>query len=607
MVNADAVLVLQRSDVACIEQQRERFAGVPLLCIDPGILDAVGQAGLPDYQLRRLEVPASISSKAYTQALALASSIDMALTAERQRLWGGEALHGWDQSLLYLTLQRAFTQQALGRAVEQTFPEARLGLLRPGNPALFHWDAMLYADIVGADTARWGVVARYPQGRTWNPAVLDLLPDTAAMQVQLETLVGAAGPVALTHIPTCFYDARTFATAIESAFQHSVDVASAYCDVPVRRQGAPALRPLQPGDLDERSLRYQERARRILFEAWRALVPNLPALEQQVEALARRCLLQAVTFNGLRQTLARWPQNKPMQMVISDHDVGFHGPLFSAAAERGMPITVLPHSAYPTSVMPHGQRVTVVERDGVGVPVRTVLGAPVACRAVRFRAPVEAVARGRPQRVCLLLNTMLAEGISHVEIFALMGFHRQLAALCAQHGVSLVVRAKPGAPALGVLSGALRVPAAELSAAVQQPLEEAARQADICVAFGEPTSATSAFLDAGSYLIHVSQQDWPLDYLITTPLRGSVMPSFSCEGALAHLQRLLSEPAIYSQHLQTQSALYASRRQGAHDHIFAHVFAPVFAGAPAQPDPAPQTLAQAPIAPLQAREPALAP
>ena len=568
MVNADAVLVLQRSDVACIEQQRERFAGVPLLCIDPGILDAVVQAGLPDYQLRRLEVPASISSRAYTQALTLASSIDMALTAERQQLWDCATLHGWDQSLLYLTLQRAFTQQALGRAVEQSFPEGCLGLLRPGNPALFHWDAMLYTDIVAADAARWSVVARYPQGRTWNPAVLDLVPDTAALQAQLGALAAAPGLVALTHIPTCFYDARTFAQAIEGAFAHNVDVASTYCDVPVRRPGAPALRPLQPGDLDARSLRYQERARGVLFEALRTLVPNRQALDQQVEAWARRCLLQAVTFTGLRRALASWPQSRPMQLVISDHDVGFHGPLFSVAGERAWPITVLPHSAYPTSVMPHGQQVTVVERDGVGVPVRTVLGAPVACRAVRFRAPVQMVARGRPRRLCLLLNTMLAEGISHVEIFALMGFHRQLAALCEQNGVVLEVRAKPGAPALGVLAGALRVPAADLAQAVQKPLDEAARQADICVAFGEPTSATSAFLDAGSYLIHVSQQDWPLDYLITTPLKGSVMPSFNCEEAVAHLQRVLSEPARYAQLQQAQVAHYASRRQGAHEHIF---------------------------------------
>jgi hypothetical protein len=586
MVNVDAVLVLQRSDVACIEQQRDRFAGVPLLCIDPGILDAVVQAGLPDYQLRRLDVPASISSQAYTQALSLASSIDMALTHERQRLWGHDALHGWDQSLLYLTLQRAFTQRALGQAVEQSFPEARLGLLRPGNPALFHWDAMLYADIVGADAARWSVVARYPHGRTWNPALLELVPDMAALQEQLAAMVTQPGAHALTHIPTCFYDARTFVQAIEGAFAQNVDVASGYCDVPVRRPGAAALRALQPGDLDALSLRYQERARSVLLEALRSLVPNLPALEQQVQALARRCLLQAVTFTGLRRALAHWPQSKPLQLVISDHDVGFHGPLFSVAGERGLPITVLPHSAYPTFVMPHGQRVTVVERDGVAVPVRTVLGAPVACRAVRFRPTVQSVLRDRPKRLCLLLNTLLAEGISYVEIFALIGFHRQLAALCEQHGVALEVRAKPGAPALGVLAGALRLPATELALALQKPLEEAARQADICVAFGEPTSATSAFLDAGSYLIHVSQQDWPLDYLITTPLKGSVMPSFRCEEALGHLQRVLGEPAHYTQLQQTQMAHYASRRQGAHDHIFAT--------APRPPEPETQTFSATP-------------
>lgn len=567
-MNADAVLVLQRSDVTCIEQQRHRFEGMPLLCIDPGILDAILQAGLNGYELRRLDVAPSISSQAYTQAMTLAASIDLALTAERRRLWGDAALHGWDQSLLYLTLQRAFTQRALGHAVERSFPEGRLGLLRPGNPALFHWDAMLYADIVGADAGRWSVVARYPQGRSWNPAVLDWVFDAAAVQAQLSASPRSGAPMALTHIPTCFYDANTFARAIEAHFEHSVDLPSAYCDVAVRRSGPPALRPLLPGDLDPRSLRYQERARCVLEDALRPLVPNLSALRQQVDALARRCLLQAVAFTGLREALTAWPADRASHLVISDHDVGFHGPLFSVAAERSMEITVLPHSAYPTSVLPHAQRVTVVERDGVGVPVRTVLGAPVACRAVRFRPAATGFARGAPRRVCLLLNTMLSEGISYVEIFALIGFHRQLAALCEGLGVSLDVRAKPGSPALGVLAGALRLPASQLAAAIARPLEDAACEADICIAFGEPTSATSAFLDAGSYLLHVSQQDWPVDYLITTPLKGPVMPSLRCDEAMAELQNLLRDPGHYSAMLRRQAALYAARREGAHELIF---------------------------------------
>jgi len=571
--NVDAVLVLQRSDVAVIEQQRERFAGVPLLCIDPGILDAVVQAGLPDYQLRRLELPRSLSSKAYTQAMTKAATIDLALTEERQQLWGTDALHGWDQMLLYLTLQRAYTQQALGALVERSFPEPRLGLLRPDNAALFNWDAMLYPDIVGADAARWSVVARYAQGRSWNPALLDLVFDGAALAQRLRAEVPQAGPFpaapfAITHIPTCFYDARCFADAIEAAFTTSVDLPGAYCDVPVRRSGAPLMRPLRGGDLDARSLRYEERAAAVLEDALRELVPNRKALQQQARTFARRSLLQAVAYTGLRQALAVLPAGRRPHFVLSDHDTGFQGPLFSVAAEIGASITVLPHSAYPTSVLPHAQHVIAVELDGVGVRVRTVLGDAVACRAVRFRPAVQPSPRPAARRVCLLLNTLLAEGLSQVELFALMAFHRPLAALCESLGCALEVRAKPGAPALGVLAGALRLSVATLAAAMGRPLTDAAQDADLCIAFGEPTSATSAFLDAGSLVLHVSELDWPTDYVITTPLKGAVMPSLRGSDALAELARLLAEPAHYRTRQQAQAALYAARRVGAQAQLF---------------------------------------
>jgi hypothetical protein len=591
----DAVLVLQRSDVAAIEQQRERFAGVPLLCIDPGIADAVLQAGLPDYQLRRLDVPRSLCARAYTQAMTKAAAIDLALTHERELLFGSDlALHGWDQMLLYLTLQRAYTQQALGRLVERSFPEARLGLLRPDNPALFHWDAMLYPEIVGADQARWSIVARYAQARQWNPVVLDAVFDSQGLAARLGAAAATseAGAIALTHLATCFYDGARFAAAIEAAFAQVIDLPGAYCDVPVARTGAPLLRALQAGDLDLPCLRYEERAAAVFEDGLRDLIPNRVALLQQARCFARRGLLQAVAFTGLRKALAARPAGRELQLVLADHDTGFQGPLFSAAAEAGASITVLPHSAYPTSVLPHAERVTAVELDGVGVPVRSVLGTPVGTRAVRFRPAVQAAARPAAKRVCLLLNTMLAEGLSQVELFALMPLQQALAALCERHGATLEVRAKPGAPALGVLAGALRLPPAALAASMGRPLADAAQDADLCIAFGEPTSATSAFLDAGSLVLHTSELDWPADYVLTTPLVGSLIQSLRSSETLAAVERLLSDPAHYRTRLLAQATRHAARRAGAHSDLFP--VSPSATAAPtrrAMPATAPQELA----------------
>ena len=560
-MSTDALVVLQRSDVDHIAAHRERFAATKLLFIDPGILDAALQAGLPDYELRRLDVSRDISALAYGQAMTLASQIDLELTEQRLTLLGSGLLHGWDLGLLYLTLQRAFTTRALGHAIEAAFAEPRLGLLRPANPALFNWDSMLSADIVGADASRWSIVDGYSHGRYWNPALLDLCFDGAGIRAAVDAGRGGC----ITHIPTCFYDADTFTGAIGRAFAHNIDLPGLYCDVPVRRgEGAPLLRRLGDTPFDDACSAYRERARETFLRALAPLIPHQAALALQADTFARRSHLQAVNFKILQRALAG---TRP-HFVLGDHDIGNNGPLFSIAAELGSAITVLPHSAYPTTLMPHARRVTVVERDGVGVPVRTVLGQPVATRAVRFRGAVQAVPRHEPRRICLLLNTMLSESLSYVELFALIPFFNNLSALAQSRGWDLAVRCKPSTPALSVVASALKMPPGYFTRTMAQPIDAVAREADVCIAFGEPTSATIAFFDAGSYLIHVSEQDWPADYVITTPLKGSLMPSMRCDAALADLDALMRDPALYAARQQAQAEAYAARRLGAHDTLF---------------------------------------
>lgn len=560
MTLVDALVVLQRSDVDHIAAHADRFAGCKLLFVDPGILDAALQAGLQNYELRRLDVGRDISALAYAQAMHRAAAIDLLLTEQRRALWGEGAFHGWDLGLLYLTLQRAYTMRALGRAIELAFPEPRLGLLRPANPALFNWDSMLSTDIVGADPARWSIVDRYPQGRHWTADLLEVCLDFDGIRRQAE----AGRAACVTHIPTCFYDPVTYERAVTQAFETNIDLPGLYCDVPVRRGDETLLRRLGDANFDADCTAYRERALAVFLEQLAPLIPHRPALAQQAAAFARRSHLQAVNYVGLRRALAR---TRP-HFVLGDHDIGNNGPIFTLAAELESPITVLPHSAYPTTLMPHAMRVTVVERDGLCVPVRTVLGQPVATRAVRFRATAEPQPRTQPRRMCLLLNTMLSEGLSYVELFALIGFHKSLAALCAQRGWDLSVRLKPSTPALSVVASALRMPPGYFTRSMRQALDDAAREADICVAFGEPTSATIAFFDAGSYLLHVSEQDWPSDYVITTPLKDTLMPSMRCAEALLALDALISDPALYARRQQAQAEAYARRRIGAHDTIF---------------------------------------
>lgn len=570
-MTVDALLVLQRSDVNHLAAQRERFAGLKLLCIDPGILDAALQAGLTDSELRALDIDRDMPARVYQEALTRAALLDQALTAERRALWGGDGgdggdtpFGGWDQSLLYLSLQRAFTARELGRAVARSFPEARIGLLRPDPAQLFNFDGMLSAEMAAVDPQRFAFVGRYADVRFHDPQMTRLAWHTESLR-QLATEQG--GVDAVVHIPTCFYDARVFAEQIRAAHPRLLDLPGTYCDIAVAPRRPPFMRvaDLPANAFDGSPLRYRERALAVYREQLAPWMPHRAALEQQAQAWAERCHQQALNYLGLLRAL----EGQAPRFVVADHDTGQNGPIYSVAARLDAPITVLPHSGYATSMLPHARRVQAVEAAGFGAAVRSVLGQPVAVRPVRYRAMPAPQPRQAARRVCLLLNTMLSEGISHIDFFALVQFHQRLAALCQAHGAELQVRLKPSTPALNVVAAAFGRPAAWFQQQFARPIDQAAMDADLTIAYGEPTSGIGSFLEAGSLVLHVSEQDWPADTLITPPyMRDGLLPSLHGEPALADVAALLADAGIYQARQQRQAAAVAARSAGAFATLF---------------------------------------
>jgi hypothetical protein len=230
-------------------------------------------------------------------------------------------------------------------------------------------------------------------------------------------------------------------------------------------------------------------------------------------------------------------------------------------------------------LLPHGRRVQVVERAGYGCQPRTLIGQAVPVRAVRFRQTVArkpvASLPARVQRICVLLNSMNTEGLSHVDAHGLAAFYKPLAALCQGAGVELVLRPKPGAPALAVLASALDVPAAQLAGAVQQPLEALAQACELCLAWGEPTTGIAPFLDAGCLVLQVMTERWPADYLVCMPLvRDGVVPTLTPAEALDAVQHLVNDRAALSAETTRQSAAFDARAADAHDHLFDRVLEP---------------------------------
>lgn len=538
----DALLMLQRSDIAHFVRDPAPYAGLKLIFIDPGTVEEAVNHGVDStrFDYRPLDVGRHLQARVNAEAMNRAQTLDRLLHRERRQLFGDGELQGWDDAVFRLFFVRALMARELGELCERSFTEPSIGVFRPTRPQQFYFDSFVTTDLFTAGSPRWKVIDHYDTTLNWvvdsNAACFDF--------EQIERRVAAGAAQAVTHIPTVYAQLRHYAREMAQAFASNIDLPSPFWDIPLQRDRSPLV-PIEsvPARFFGGECRvYRERARQVIASQLADLLTHPHALQAQVELMADRCHLQAVNYQGLSVAL----QGSRPHFVLTEHDTGSIGPLFSVAARLGSEITVLPHSSYPTELLPHSLRVTAIERDGFATPVRTVWGEPVAARPVRFAPRKPMLERPKVATVCLLLNTMFGQGISQVDLVGLAGFHQALAAACAQHGVRLLVRLKPNAAGVMIASGALGVPVADLQAVLGASLEEIATASDLCVAYGEPTTASIEFMESGSCLMQVCEQHWPADYLSCPPyLTAASVPFLTPAEALPLIERLLADDSHF--------------------------------------------------------------
>jgi len=558
----DALLVLQRSDVAHLAAHRDRFDGLRLVFTDAGMLDDAVQAGLKNFEFRRLDFDPDLQARNTTEALTIATAADLALAAERRRHFGPGVFDGWDVGLFFLGLMKLALARHVGAWAERTFTGQRLALLRPRQAQQFYFDSFLGPDLVAQDPLRWTVLDHYDVTRLYQPDALASALDADA----LRDAVAARQPTAVSHVPTCFYDRAWLADELGRAHSRSIDLPSVFWDVALRRGAEPLLRrrrELPPPDGD--CIAYGRAARDSLADVLAQWLPVRASREAQLDFWAARCEWQAVNWRALQAAFAG---TKP-QFLIADQDTGLNGPLFTLAAELKAPVTVVPHSGQPSMVLPHARDVIAVQRAGFAAPLRTVLGQQVPSRHLQWGPLAPHRTPERLRTLCLLLNSLSTDGLSHVDLLGLAAFFKPLARLCEARGVELLVRPKPGSAALSVLAGAFGVTGPSLLQGLQQPLEQLVARTDLCVAVGEPTTAVTHFLHAGACTVQVDEQDWPTDFVICSSLVASgLTPVWRYGEALMRIGALLDDEAQFRALQRQQAEAFVALVHGAGRELF---------------------------------------
>ncbi len=555
-MNLDAFLFLQRSDIAHYAASRPAFGNIPHIFIDPGLTEEAVKAGIDPthFSYRPLKVGTHFQAGIAAEAKARATLLDRGLTTLRRRILGHGVFQGWDEGQLWLFLQRVLVARDLGELCDAQISERRVGLFRPSVAQRYYFDSCLTTDLFAGSSERWRIVDHYDRVQVDVPEDSLFCYDFD----QIEMMVQRGQHQAITHIPTCYAHHEPFAQAITGRFQHNIDLPSPMWDIPVRRSGSMLVRvdQLSSHQLPASAYAYRDEARRLIEQHLSPLVPGRAALQKQAEVMAERCFVQAVNYQGLLKALRG---TKP-HFVLTDHDTGSNGPLFTVAAALEAPISVLPHASYPAFPLPHALRVRAIERNGFGTHTRTVLGEAVPTVGVNLGQPPKSIDRPVVRTICLLVNTLYSQGLSHIDLAGLAQFHKSLAQTCQQNGVRLLVRLKPNGAGLMMANSALDVPMETLQQALRAPLAHIAEESDLCINYGEPTTGGIEFLCAGSYLICASEQHWPTDHWIAPAfVHDGVVPCFDGARALAEVNAVIRSPAEFRARVQTQQEQFKAR------------------------------------------------
>lgn len=559
----ERLLVLQGSDLAAVAADPARFAGTQLVFIDPGLLDDAAMRGLANLRFVPLDTDPDMQARASSEASALASLLDMRLSDVREAIWGHGCLHGWDAGLFFLALQRLHVSRELGRAFAKAWDGSRLALLRPQAAQRMYFDSCVSADLFCQAAAGLLEPAGTYETVLHSPAA----PMAWVFDAALLRRAMAGGDVTLlTHLPTCYYDRDWLAQQIAREHRYTLDLPSAYWDVPVHRGQSPVV-GIEQADRAHlaQAQRYAEQACAVLEAVLGHLLVDPLSRAAQLDEWAQRCRWQALCYLALRDGL----QGMRPSFLVADQDTGLNGPLFSVAGQIGASMLVVPHSGHPSTLLPHARRVRIIERPGFGTVARTVLGQAVVAEPVRMQPRLPRLPRGRVQRICLMLNAIHAVGLNHFELTGLVALHTALAGRCAALGVDLCVRTKPNAPAVCLLSSFLGEDPRALVGNVARPLPEVAAETDVCITYGEPTTGILPFLESGSLVLHISPQRWPTDYLSCLPLiHAGIVPSLDVDAGVAYVQRLLVDPAFHAEAARRQAEGFEQRAAPARTTLF---------------------------------------
>lgn len=536
---------------------RELGDDARILLFDPTLVPKAHEAGVADPELRAwscAEGYAGLTAWAHREAFALERRLDLHFA----QLFEGASFVGWQHLNLYYLLLALRWYGELADAQAGTFSDCTVHVFMHDNPAHYYWPSYVPAlRLLQRLIAQGTPVKGYTFGRraeTWAR-----VPDLRGR--------AEGGIELLAHLPTCFHDAAWLRQEVAASGRGVLDLRARQWDVPI---GDSALSlPLVEQSLLEATLEARSIERidafcahfASQFEPWlQCDIASAPYRERQVGFSTGLVRNQLVVFEAL---LRYFDRVRPAQLLLSEHDAGFHGPLLSWAARAGCSTLFVPHSKtvgdFEFAQCRHRVLLHPIQPEAPADPAGTRV--PMFRLAYPETLGFTQTTPTPLRRLGLLLNGLSLNGVLCTPWDDYVDAIRQLADWCRAHGVQLSVRSRPGQVMTQMLEQATGLSPEAIGQGLSLPLDAYARSVDLCLMLDAPTNAAVEFLRQGVPLLNpVLDTLSRAESLTCDP---TLVPREDLGATLARLDRFAADAVELNLFARRQFARYAAAFDGA--------------------------------------------
>jgi hypothetical protein len=544
----DVLVILNKEDLPSAKTLADRLDDYTVNIYDPILVDLATDCGLRNINfIEWAESPwfTEISQEAHLSAEKMESELAEAL----DDLPLGVSIVSWQHLQWYYFFLQVQWYQKMWVTLLGGISCSMLHVFVCDKPQLYYFNSFLPSLLLLREAQNQGIqFSAYSYGSRPDPDVL--VPNI--LDTEFENAEGSV----LVHIPTCFYDVHHFNRELEATGKKITNFRSILFDVPVTARRHIEFVPIQQGKppsaqtVGEILTPATARIKAILLRTMQVVVGVGRFAENQADYVALRYLQQFFTFFRLKEQYAH---SRPSKLVISDHDAGFHGPLFSLASHYGIPVVTLPHSKFTYDFRHRHENITSLTHAIQVTEIHNGYGRRV------NRAPVaypEAARIGQPQlrelrKIGILLNAISLNGVLSSNYAKYVFGLREIDRFCRSQQLAFEVRGKLGYTISILLQSAVGLEKTTIPPPAGKTLLEFAAECELCLMFGAPTSAMLEFLSLGVPVLNPITEE-----LTPTQLAGThpdLIPIESVQETLARIAVFKKDPGMLLQFAVSQN------------------------------------------------------